>query len=1085
MPWYSEKGELCVYVCVCITNMFSLILLQIDEFEHTASGWRLKSVINLVVAVNKYTPLGGGSASSSFIRLPKELETNPNIVNVQNTTDNFCFLWCILASLHPPTGHPASPSSYPQDLDARFNLKGITFPITLNSIEKFERQNTDISINVFGVDKKGVLVGPYYHTKNVKRNHVNLLMLTQGNGVTQRLHYCLIKNLGKLCRKTHFGKNAVEVCDRCLNHFYSIEKLQQHSERCENHKACTTRVPEVGSDDAIVKFRNFKALLRVGYVMYADFECLTTKIENDRDRATKAYQKHVPYSCGYNVVCSYDDKLSHYEQSPRGVDPASWFVDQLRRESARIKEALGNRNVVMRPLSLIEELNHLAKLNCEVCLEPFTPDNCKVHHHDHLTGEYLGALCNNCNLQVQIPNFVPVFFHNLSRYDSHLLIRALNFDKEEIRIIASTTEVYISFIRDMGDGIQFRFLDSFRFMNRSLGELASNLKSDQMKQVKKHYPTPEHFLLATRKGVFPYDYLCEAAKLDETVLPSIEEFYSKLKDESISQYEYEHAQKVWDTFNIKTLGQYSDLYMKIDVLLLSDIFENFRDLTMKIYGLDAVCFFTAPGLSFSAALKVTGIRLQLLTDIDMVLFFEGAIRGGLTQASLRYVEANNKFMNTFDDSKPVNYLLYIDANNLYGWASNQALPTHGFVWMSEEEVHECERALGVCKWLPYDEDDDESCVFEVDLVYPECLHDFHSDLPFCPTHRVSPEGINEKKLIASLHPPQKYILHYRNLKQALEHGLKLVRIHRGIKFNQRPWLKQFIMKNTELRTRASNDFEKDFYKLMNNANFGKNIENVRHYRDIKLASNWESARKYISNPRFKSSTIFGENLIAIELSPKEIYFNKPLYVGMSILDLSKILMYRFHYDYIKTLDKEFLSKLCYMDTDSFIYSFSPKIEELSIYDILKRDALKWFDTSDYADDNIFGIPQVNKKVIGMMKDELKGGIMSHFIALRSKMYAYKVDGITKKKLKGVGESAVRKITFEDYKQALFGGTPLYTSFNTIRSHKHVIYSETVSKLALDANDDKRKICEDNVHTIPWGHYSTINNNNKVENKLKM
>lgn len=278
----------------------------------------------------------------------------------------------------------------------------------------------------------------------------------------------------------------------------------------------------MGSDDAIVKFKNFKALLRVGYAIYADFECLTTKIEDDRDRVTKAYQKHVPYSCGYNVVCSYDDKLSHYEQSPRGVDPASWFVDQLRRESARIKEALGNRNVAMRPLSLIEEINHLAKLNCEVCLERFTIDNCKVHHHNHLTGEYLGALCNNCNLQVQIPNFVPVFFHNLSRYDSHLLIRALNFDKEEIRVISSTTEVYISFIRDMGDGIQFRFLDSFRFMNRSLDELASNLKSDQMKQVKKHYPLPEHFLLARRKGVFSYDYLCETAKLDETALPPIE-----------------------------------------------------------------------------------------------------------------------------------------------------------------------------------------------------------------------------------------------------------------------------------------------------------------------------------------------------------------------------------------------------------------------------------------------------------------------------------------------------------------------------------------------------------------------------------
>lgn len=1042
-------------------------MFQIEEFETLGSGWKLRSVANLIVAINKFIPLG----ASSFIALPKGLEQNKHLLNIQNR-DHFCFLWCLLASVFPPSGPPALSSSYPQDLERRFNLTGISFPIALNSIGKFEKQNSEFSVNVFAVNKKGVLEGPLYHTKTVKRYHVNLLLLSQGRAASQRLHYCLISDLSKLCSKINFKRHTVFICDRCLNHFYSQEILDCHLQSCSNHKACATRVPEPGSKDAILKFKNFKALLRLGYVIYADFECLTTRITDDNKRGTRAYQKHVAHSCAYNVVCSYNDALSHYN-SYRGPDPASWFINQLRKESLEIKKALevAKQNVSWLPLTLTQKLNHNAKLCCDACLESFTPENYKVFHHDHYTRQYLGALCNTCNLQIQIPNYISVFFHNLSRYDSHLLIRALNFDKGPIRVIASTSETYIAIIKDMGDGIFFRFLDSFKFMNRSLDELASNLCSEQMKQVKKYFPNPEQFLLARRKGQFPYDFLCDWAKLDEVELPPISEFYSKLKEESISQSEYEHAQRVWDSFNIQTMGEYSDLYMKIDILLLSDIFESFRDLTIKNYGLDAASFFSAPGLSFSAAQKITGIRLELLSQIDMVLFFEAGVRGGLTSANLRYFEANNRYMNSFDQNKPISYLMYLDANNLYGWASNQALPTGGFAWMSEEEMHECEEQLWLGKRLPYENDDVQSCVLEVDLDYPESLHDNHSDLPFCPTHRIPAAGKN-KKLIASLYPPRKYVLHYRNLKQALEHGLKLVKIHRAIKFNQSQWLKQFIMLNTNLRTHATNDFEKDFYKLMNNSNFGKNIENVRNYREIKLVSNWESARKYISRSQFKSTTIFEENLIAIELHQKEIYFNKPLYVGMCILDLSKILMYRFHHDYIKSrkVGQYFLSKLCYSDTDSYIYSFSPTVEDVTIYDILKRDAAEWFDTSDYPPDNIYGVPRLNKKTIGMFKDELKGGIMTHFVALRSKMYAYKVEGVTMKKLKGVGASAVRSITFEDYKKTLFEGTQLFTSFNIIRSRMHNIYSENVNKLALDRNDDKRYVDSNMIDTLPWGHF---------------
>ena len=541
---------------------------------------------------------------------------------------------------------------------------------------------------------------------------------------------------------------------------------------------------------------------------------------------------------------------------------------------------------------------------------------------------------------------------------------------------------------------QIRFIDSFKFMATSLNNLVNNLPKDDFNNLKRYY-TGEKFNLLTRKGVYPYEYMDSLKKLKETKLPPKEAFYSRLNDEDISDEDYQHAIKVWKTFRMKTLQDYHDLYNKADVLLLADVFENLKDICIKNYKLDPDHYYTAPGLAWDAALKVTKVELELLTDIDILQMVEKGIRGGVSMISNRYGKANNKYMgDSFKDIEPSIYIAYLDANNLYGWAMSKPLPTHGFKWMNVSELQIWEK---------------QPCILEVDLEYPKSLHDLHSDYPLAPEQI---EANKVDKLIPNLWNKKKYVIHYENLKQYLNLGLKLTHIHRGIKFKESPRLKSYIALNTDLRTKAKNDFEKDFFKLMNNSVFGKTMENIRNRVDIKLITDKNKAEKFAAKPNFNHCNIFSKDLIAIHMKKTELTSNKPVYLGMCILDLSKTLMYNFHYNYIKQKygDK---AKLLFTDTDSLMY----EIQTEDFYKDISKDVKHRFDTSDYPPNHPSGIPSGwNKKVLGMFKDEAGGKVIDEFVGLRAKSYSYEMfEGKVGIKCKGVKRSVVKK---EYYTQRL-------------------------------------------------------------------
>ncbi|RLU17688.1 hypothetical protein DMN91_009924 [Ooceraea biroi] len=374
--------------------------------------------------------------------------------------------------------------------------------------------------------------------------------------------------------------------------------------------------------------------------------------------------------------------------------------------------------------------------------------------------------------------------------------------------------------------MQLRFIDSFKFLSSSLDKLSSYLNNDKLRIVRSEFAKllADDFDLLTRKGVFPYEYVDCAKKLEDTRLPPRESFYSSLTGDTVSESDYAHAENIWQRFAIRTLGEYSDLYLKTDVLLLTNVFENFRDSCINSYGLDPAYYYTLPGFTWNAMLKHTRINFELLTDIDMVMYIERGIRGGLSQCSNRYAQANNKYMQSYDPSKPSSYLMYYDVNNLYGWAMCQPLPYSEFRWVDDTSNFD------VNVIAP---DSSKGYILEVDLEYPQQLHDAHVDLPFCPT-RDKPPGKRQDKLLAIVYDKKRYVIHYRNLQQCTRHGLRVTKIHRVLEFAQSPWLRDYIELNTRFRTTAKNDFEKNLYKLMNNAVFGKTMENVRNHVDVKL-----------------------------------------------------------------------------------------------------------------------------------------------------------------------------------------------------------------------------------------------------------
>ena len=1126
---------------VYIDNLLQItqqqIVNKIQKWISKGSAWIIQSVDGHFINVAKYRPLRG----SSYIPLPKELQNSAKgIINMKNNDDK-CFRWCHIRYLLPQNKNPQRIKECDKKYVEKLDYSGIEFPVSVKQYNKIEKQN-NIRVNVFGYEEKQPYV--IYLSKEKFDSCLNLLLLTEG----EVKHYCLIKDFNKFMYNETKHKERKHFCMYCLQCLSSKEHLEKHKVDCiEINGEQAIKMPEPGSK---IAFTNYRKQLPAPFVIYADFEAITEKVDEKAPQKsyTEQYQKHTACGYGYKVVCCYDDKFSKPIKIYRGEMAIHKFMKDMLAEVKYCQEVVETH--FTKPLKMTDEDEESFQRaeECHICKKPYVTsdvgvrkvgvrnvknvkiENVRVRDHCHITGKYRGSAHQVCNLNFKLTNKIPVVFHNLKGYDSHFIMQEIGdivkkneyIDKEgkkhemKINVIPCNMEKYLAFML----GQHLVFIDSFQFMSSSLENLVKNItkcgKCDACNPgncIKRIVDSEDHIMqhktsfscgecincknsskscmklnhgnliytskefegeqlsLMTKKGVYPYDYMNSFKKFEDSRLPKKEDFFSIMNNEHITDEEYQHAQNVWNEFGLSSMGEYHDLYLKSDILLLADVFENFRKTCQEYYELDPAHYFTSPGLSWDAMLKRTETELELISDVDMFLFIEKGMRGGISYIANRYGKANNKYMKNYNPEEASKYIKYLDANNLYGWAMSQYLPTGGFKWLTEEEVD----------LSKYNDELEKGLVLEVDLEYSGELHDLHNDYPLAPEKikvtedMLSPycREIAEKfkvkvglveKLVPTLSNKERYVLHYRNLQLYMSLGLKLIKIHRALEFNQSPWLKPYIDFNTKKRAKAKNSFEKDFFKLMNNSVFGKTMENLRKRQNIKLVTDEEQLLKWTSRPSFISCKIFNEDLVAVHKTKPTLTLNRPAYVGMCILELSKTRMYDFHYNYIKSQygDK---ARLLFTDTDSLMY----EIEADDVYQDFWKDK-HLFDNSDYPKNSPF-FDNTNKKVIGKFKDEVAGIPIVEFVGLRSKMYSYMKDNEKgSRTAKGIKKNVIKqKIQHDNYKDTLFNQKQMRHTMRQIKSAKHQIGSYVVDKISLSCFDDKRYIHENGVTSYAYSH----------------
>ena len=1042
------------------------IYKRYDSFVQRGSGWVLNKVSKFSVSIMKFKLFQGGCLSAL---LPRELHKKHCCVSIKNIPKNKCFFYCVAAALCENTKKNKYRKSNQHDKIIELlpfdNMEG---PVSIREIKYLEK-NSCVSVNVYGYDK---IPYPYYISEFVKKlYHVDVLLHNN--------HYYLIRNMSTFASGEKSNRRKCYVCQYCLCYFVKKERYDLHVELCVKggHQY---EFPH--KDAAQLNFSNYSNIVPASFVMYCDLEAMITKEVKVNRVKIQTKSVHVPIAVGVITVCRPKKEFGSLPMIYTGADCIDVLLQFIQSEVSRVSNILKNVYVpcIMRPE---DKYMHKHAKHCFMCRKKFSDFRHldKVRDHCHLSGKFRYTLCSTCNLtRAKRPPEIHLFFHGLSNYDSHFIIQKLyNFSSTEIKIIPKNTEKYLSF--SVGC---VHFKDSYQFLSESLAILVQNLMdkgSDHFVYVNKFIKDDEQRELLKQKGIFPYNYMKDVHVLRKKHLPKKEEFFNDLTCQHITKDEYDFAQKVWDRFSCKTFQDYMEIYLLADCLLLCDVFENFRSNCLQQYNIDPCYYFSAPHFTFDAFLRHSSLTLELLSDINQYLFIIKGIRGGMSMVSKRHAVTNNKYVEGYNSLKSSSFILYLDANNLYGRAMQEYLPWKNFEWMSPHQLN-----YDFIKWL--EPEGEVGCIIQCSLEYPVALHDYHSDYPLAPLKKSIPYGMlspvarmicdkhklkrttNVEKLLATIEDKDFYILHYRNLQLYVSLGLRVKKIHAGIIFKQGPIMKSYVDFNFEKRAQATNKFDTDFYKLLSNSLYGKTIENPEKRSKVKLCSESSTYENYVGKPNFKNAKRINGKLVGVEMKYSSIKINKPFYIGMSILDLSKWHMYNFHYNVMKAIFGDRVH-LLYTDTDSFIY----EISSADVFEELRPHARDYFDFSNYPENHML-TNSCNKKVPGKFKDESASKCITEFVGLSSKMYSFMFDDkkdVSKAEVrvaKGVQKSVIfNDLRFSTYLNCLWNDEVKEHNFKTIRSMKHSVATYTQSKITLCPLEDKRYLL-DAINSLPYGHY---------------
>ncbi len=1016
-----------------LKKMYNEIENAFDAFISSGSGWHLHKISKQKLKLYRFRKLIGGTR---IMALPPFVRHKRACVSVK-CDDEKCFLYCCLMGVYDlyRTRHVPSRKMF-NCYSKHFNTSCLTWPVTLSQIPKFESLNSVLSINVFSLEGKETIV-PIYHTKNKQKANqkcVNLLLYKE--------HFYLIKSLSRLLCSQLSSRNKKFYCHYCLSSFWKKESLDMHNIICQKKEQLLTLPP---MEKSTIFFDKFAHMFPLAFSIYYDIEVLLVNKDDSKE--------HIPIS-----VCSYTHCVEEtYSQPPvvfTGLDCVEEFLDHLKLEGSRIKCVLDE---VYEPISANEEdmKRYHSATKCEICGQKFSNTITKYMDHNHLIPPSKGSnfryvTCNTCNLIHGKRIFkIPVIAHNAMKYDINHVIKKIK-GKDRISVIARNSEQFIS-VKWLKC---FYFIDSLNFLQGSLDSLSEKLSEKDvtpfLNVITKQRDLQE---MLRHKTPFPYDFLDGEEKLKVNKLPSRKYFFNTLTSSHITKEQYERALNIWEKFECKNFQEYMELYVTLDVMLLAAVFETYRVSSIKHFGIDPAFYVSSPSLCYSAMLKYTGITLETVPTTEMYLFFTKAIRGGLCGTSQRYATANNDLMENYDTSKPISHIVGFDANNLYGHSLSQYLPIGDFHWLSSKEIQEFDvTKVGKKSNVGY--------FLQVDMKYPSYLHDAHNHLPLAPEKieiqpsewsqytRLVAKSLNEKeksggiKLLTTLHDKKNYILYYETLKLYLKLGLVVTKIHRILRFKQSPFLEKFIELNNNARKKATSDFEISLYKLYNNSIYGKMMYNVFKKVDLKLVNSRNSFEKLVAKPNFSTSHIISDDLSCVAMKPFKVVCDKPIYVGATVLDLSKVHMYSFWYNYLLRKYSENNISMLYTDTDSFYFHLQNRPEfykDMEEYE-------QFFDCSSYPPHH-FLYSTKGKKVVGLMKDIHSGMPVKKFCALRSKMYAVETEMSLDLKAKGLQRNVISNLTLNTYEKCLRDIEITCHTYNTIHRKHHKLTTEKKKKMA--------------------------------------
>ena len=1027
---------------------------EIERRDMEGSGWNIEGINHLKIYFHKTNPING----QTYIEFP--IRSNA-ILNIQNT-DRYCFLWSILASIHPVNENPHRVSKYiPYKDELSINDIDFTNGMKITDIPKFENLNNELSINVFEYsteDDNDYKLVPLYISKNIENRRIVDLILYKN-------HYILLKKL-----HVFIGKHDNSyVCRSCLSSYTVESKLITHEKLCAN-KDKSVYIP---AKESHVIWNKYYQKMPIYSIIIADFEARNEPINNQDNVVSKTIDvcKQIPSCNGLFVINKITDmpiEMGYYK-STFGDNNVKWFLNKINNIEFRMGEFF-KQNLKPKITTKSEKLFLKANI-CWLCEINFVNINEKVRHYCKMTGRYLGASHQSCIdyvNKVNLHKFIPILYHNFSKYDCHMFFNGLINaapNKFNLGVIPRTNEEYMS----VNYGC-IKFLDSMRFLSASLKKLTESLNDNDYIHLKKHFP--DHWMLLKNKLAYPYEFyktLEDYEKpIEELLYAGKEAYFSKTANKIPDQKEIDRTNEIIKLYNIKNGKELTELYCKADIILLADIFEKFIEVSKTEFGINPLYHISLPGTTWSNGLKYTKIKLELIKNVDLFQMFESGIRGGISGIfGDRYIESDNNTV-----------ILHVDMNNLYGYAMLFHLPTGNFKIYENDLITES----FINQVLNTHDCSDTGYVLIVDLIYPDNIKYKSKNFPLCPENKtIDPVNYTEymkehmpqphrptSKLICDQTNKEYYIAHYRNLKFYLRMGMIISKVHRIVSFDQSPWLAKYIDYNTQKRAEADSDFMKDYHKNLICSFFGKTMEDVRNRIKVEFVKNTNVVEilKYQSRLDFNGIHKSYQDYDSYTFKSRVVKMEKPIYLGFSILELSKLLMYETYYDKLQKYFGIDGIQIHYQDTDAYIMSIKTTniINDLNIL----QNRYQIFDFSNLNKDHQL-FSNEYKKIPGYLKIETpKSLYIDKFICLRSKCYAYitQLDGY-ENKFKGIVKGYKKEISFDQYYKCLMN-----QSYNStckqycIRSHDHEMYLQQITKKSLSPFDDKRKYI-DNIQSIPW------------------